>query len=278
MLDIHNTNEDTAIGRVEAALQQLVRDRMTPGAARDVVCSQITAGGGMVRARMTLRAARPLGVQAEPLATGVEALHLASLIHDDVCDQAATRRGAPSVTAAQGPGIAVASGDLLIAAALARLAGAGPNAADRVQCAEKAIALTVRGQLADIAARGKALSVPAYLAMAGRKCGPLLGLGPALVLVSAQRPAMARRCFRAARWLSIAYQVADDLSDVEEDALIGTPNIVSIASADTALRIADMSLARAGRIAAGLPGGVSHAFDDAFARTELALRQARHAF
>ena len=77
--------------------------------------------GKMLRPRLTLLAAATLGDEhlnsrrTLMLATAVEMLHNASLLHDDVIDRADTRRGQPSVNARWGNATAVLVGDWLLA-------------------------------------------------------------------------------------------------------------------------------------------------------------------
>lgn len=77
--------------------------------------------GKMLRPRLTLIAAATLGEEHLDerrtllLATAVEMLHNASLLHDDVIDTADTRRGQPSVNARWGNATAVLVGDWLLA-------------------------------------------------------------------------------------------------------------------------------------------------------------------
>ena len=77
--------------------------------------------GKMLRPRLTLIAAATLGDEhlnsrrTLMLATAVEMLHNASLLHDDVIDRADTRRGQPSVNARWGNATAVLVGDWLLA-------------------------------------------------------------------------------------------------------------------------------------------------------------------
>ena len=94
----------------------------------------VSAGGKRLRAGLTLTVARlltgtngPAVAVGQPasdrhhaaldLATAVELLHAATLVHDDLIDGAPVRRGVPTVHAAEGEPAAVIGGDALIAAA-----------------------------------------------------------------------------------------------------------------------------------------------------------------
>ena len=65
-------------------------------------------------------------------AVAVELIHSATLVHDDVLDGAALRRGRPTVVAAAGRALATATGDLLFSRAFAELARSGSPEAIRV--------------------------------------------------------------------------------------------------------------------------------------------------
>src|SRR4029079_19300984 len=83
----------------------------------------IAAGGKRLRPLLVFLAADEEGgdglVRA---ATAVELVHSATLVHDDVLDAAALRRGVPTVVATGVRGAATATGDLLFACAFAELA------------------------------------------------------------------------------------------------------------------------------------------------------------
>ncbi len=86
------------------------------------------AGGKRVRASMTLLAARLLG---EPelsrvlnVATAIEMIHAASLVHDDLIDDAEVRRGRPTVHSRWGGNVALMVGDYLFALAAGQMAEA----------------------------------------------------------------------------------------------------------------------------------------------------------
>src|SRR5918997_7089892 len=70
---------------------------------------------------------------------------MATLVHDDVLDRAALRRGRPTVFAAGGAGAATATGDLLFSRAFAELAATGSAAA--VRALSEASSALARGEL-----------------------------------------------------------------------------------------------------------------------------------
>lgn len=112
---------------LEPELEQVRREylrRMTQGdntLLRQVQEHITSRFGKMLRPRLLLLAAATLGDEALAsrrtllLATCVEMLHSASLLHDDIIDRADTRRGLPSVNARWGNATAVLAGDWLLA-------------------------------------------------------------------------------------------------------------------------------------------------------------------
>jgi geranylgeranyl diphosphate synthase type II len=200
-------------------------------------------GGARVRARLCLAVARACEEEEPKLAAGVaasiELLHCASLVHDDLpCfDNAATRRGRPSVHRAFGERIAVLAGDALIVLAVQSL----------VHCAEKSP--TRLGPLLMILSR--AIGAPS-----GIIAGQAWESEPQVVLAQYQQ-AKTGALFAAAtaagacaaghgasNWhllgerIGEAYQIADDIRDVVStedhlgkptgrDELLGRPNAVA---------------------------------------------------
>ncbi|WP_045234084.1 polyprenyl synthetase family protein, partial [Deinococcus pimensis] len=86
----------------------------------------VTAGGKRFRPAVTLLASRALGL-SDPrdvdLAVCVELLHSASLLHDDLIDDAETRRGKEAAYRRYGNAVSVLSGDFMLARMLGLLAG-----------------------------------------------------------------------------------------------------------------------------------------------------------
>ena len=86
----------------------------------------LSAGGKRLRPLLVLLCAGggggPAAVRA---ATAVELVHMATLVHDDVLDDAPLRRGQPTIAATSGRAGAVAAGDFLFSRAFGLLAAAG---------------------------------------------------------------------------------------------------------------------------------------------------------
>jgi geranylgeranyl pyrophosphate synthase len=214
---------DAALLRVEKRLRSRVAaDDGATDALRAAGRAHLAAGGGRTRARLTLDAARARGVapaDAEPAACAVELVHNASLVHDDLMDGDTTRRGQPTVAAAYGRDTALLLGDRLLALAFREAAAtAAPAAltrllADRVQ-------ILVGGQAGELTPADLNTApgdpVARYLDMAQRKAGSLFALPveAACTLTDADAVDTARAAVPF-RQLGTAYQVRDDLADVE---------------------------------------------------------------
>src|SRR6266849_4924919 len=143
--------------RVEEALQAAVRvdDRFLG----DVAAHLLGAGGKRLRPTLTLCAAYAVSGHtaagasvpdtSRPVtgAASVELVHLGSLYHDDVIDEAETRRGVPSVNARWSNIVAILSGDFLLAQASALAASLGADVAGLLA---STIAELCRGQVLEL--------------------------------------------------------------------------------------------------------------------------------
>ncbi len=117
--------------RIEGALERALR-KATGGKApprlAEAMRYSVFPGGARVRPRLTLAVAHACGDDAPELTDGalaaIELLHCASLVHDDMpCfDDAALRRGKPSVHSLYGEPLALLAGDALIVLAFETLA------------------------------------------------------------------------------------------------------------------------------------------------------------
>jgi geranylgeranyl diphosphate synthase type II len=128
-------------GRIESALEAAViraEAGSPPPLLAQALRHALFPGGARVRPQLCLAVAQACGDDnpglADAAAAAIELLHCASLVHDDLpCfDDAATRRGKPSVHVAFGQPIAVLTGDALIVMAFDALAREGAMAPARL--------------------------------------------------------------------------------------------------------------------------------------------------
>jgi geranylgeranyl diphosphate synthase type II len=212
--------------RIETALEDAI-SRADAGLAPPKLSSAIRhavfSGGARVRPLLCLSVAEACGNDEPHLAVAaaaaIELLHCASLVHDDLpCfDNAALRRGRPSVHSAFGEPIAVLAGDALIVLAFETLARAGSGAPDRLA---PLLGVIARGAGAPTGiAAGQAweseLNPPVELYHQS-KTGALFVASVMAGALSAG--ADARPWRRLGERLGAAYQVADDLLDAVSDA------------------------------------------------------------
>lgn len=159
-----------------------------------------------------------------PLATSLEFLHTATLLHDDILDEAATRRGRAAAHTVYGVVPAVLGGDVLLA--LANLIASRYGDARLTAIMAKAIMRTATGEVAELAALGKGgLSQDAYLQIIMGKTAYLIQAACELgaVVAEADDEAVARARDYGLN-LGIAFQLVDDALDYLADpAVSGKP-------------------------------------------------------
>ena len=214
--------------RVESALETAVarsESQNAPPLLAAAVRHAVFSGGARVRPLLCLAVAEACGddcpQMADAAAAAVELLHCASLVHDDLpCfDDAATRRGKPSVHALFGAPLAVLTGDALIVMAFDGLARAGAGQPTRLPSILRTITRGV-GMSGGIVAGQAWESEPSTDVMSYHqaKTGALF---VAAVMSGALAAGADPLPWRAlGDKLGAAYQVADDLADAvsaEED-------------------------------------------------------------
>lgn len=164
-------------------------------------------------------------------AQALELLHVASLIHDDVIDGSATRRGLPSLHAEVGIHRALVAGDFLLARAFEVLAE-GPLPAERTLCAVRELSHCAqrccRGQAGELQAHGRHSSASDYLLVTREKTASLF---EASVVVGALLGEARRTEIESLREfaieLGIAFQISDDLRDRDQPAAPLEPTVVA---------------------------------------------------
>lgn len=186
-------------------------------------------GGKKLRGFLVLEGARMLGIAPEralPVAAAVEALHTFSLVHDDLpaMDDDDLRRGQPTVHVKWDEATAVLAGDALQTLAFELLADPVIGGADRRIALVKSLAVAsgregmVLGQALDIAAETASapLTLDQIIALQAGKTGALIGFAAtAGAIIADQEPEPLRRYAAA---MGLAFQIWDDVLDVEGDA------------------------------------------------------------
>jgi len=181
--------------------------------------------GKRVRAAMCMLCCAAVGGQADtaaPAAAALEMLHGFTLLHDDVADQDATRRGRPTVWRRWGVGQAVTAGDALYALAnlaAMRLTTRGASAdvlAGVLGELNSATLIVCEGQQLDISYEGRSdVTVEDYLDMIGRKTGALFASSCAIgALVGKTEETTRERLRRFGQQVGLAFQIVDDVLGV----------------------------------------------------------------
>lgn len=204
----------TMLGRVEERLTAVAGAHGPPLAVH--AGETIAAGGKRLRPLLVLLAAGPRPADEERLvrsAVAVELVHSATLVHDDVLDEAPLRRGRPTVVATAGPGMATATGDLLFSRAFAELAGAGALV-EGVRALSAATSALARGELLQREdAWASRVTVDRYLARCELKTACLFQAACELgALEAGDGHGDALGDF--GRRVGVAFQILDDVLDV----------------------------------------------------------------
>ncbi len=162
--------------------------------------------------------------RALPAAAAVEVFHNFTLLHDDIMDNAAVRRGKPSVFAKWGQNVAILSGDAMLICAYRLLSAIPPQLLPQVLATFNTMALEVcEGQQYDMDFENKPkVSVVEYMHMIELKTSVLLA--GAVVIGATLGGASEEDCRKLRRFaieLGLAFQLQDDLLDSYGDERLG---------------------------------------------------------
>jgi len=208
-----------------------VEERLRLEIASDYELADITArhlveaGGKRFRPLLVLLASQfgdPAADGVVPAAVVVELTHLATLYHDDVMDEAPVRRGAQSANSRWGNTVAILSGDFLFARSSKLLADLGPDAV-RVQA--ETFERLVIGQLSEsVGPLPGQDPVEHHLQVLADKTGSLIAAaGRYGAMMSGVSPELTDLIANFGEAIGIAFQLSDDLLDIESDVSGKTP-------------------------------------------------------
>jgi geranylgeranyl pyrophosphate synthase len=267
---------------IEAALARaLPAPPDGPAVVADAMRYSVTAGGKRLRPLLCLASADAVGGDraiAMPAACAIELIHTYSLIHDDLpaMDNDTMRRGRPTLHVVAGEGMAILAGDGLQAEAFHLLARE-PRTADPCLVARKLRTIDViaaaagstgmvGGQALDLAAvtpRPDAQSPPppfdaeSLRTMHAKKTGALIRASAAAgAIMGGGGDDAVDAVDRCAMELGLAFQIVDDILDVEgasadlgktagKDAASGKPTYPSLFGLERSRRMARECIARA---------------------------------
>ena len=239
----HAHTEDflaTCAALTDRALEQrLPTAGNEPGRLHDAMRYSVLGGGKRIRPALAMASACAVGGQPEQAlvaACALELIHAYSLIHDDLpaMDDDDLRRGRPTTHIRFDQATAILAGDALQALAFEWLAGDPSLPAEtRLAMVQNLAAASgstgmVGGQAIDLGAVGRELSLDELEQMHRRKTGALIEasvrLGRLSVPAAAMDPSHQDALDHYARAIGLAFQVQDDLLDIEGDtSVIGKP-------------------------------------------------------
>ncbi|MFK5937496.1 MAG: polyprenyl synthetase family protein [Sulfurimonas sp.] len=177
------------------------------------------SGGKRLRAKLILKIA-PLHDKAPLLAAIVELIHGASLLHDDVIDEAMTRRGIKSVNASDGSKTAVMLGDILYSKAFTELVAFDKNIAQTIASSVTALS---KGEMMDVKmAEAFNTDESKYLDMLYLKTATLIEAAAKAAALLVGKDAQQYALY--GRNLGLSFQIIDDILDITADAsTLGKP-------------------------------------------------------
>ena len=262
-------------GTAAAQLTDALLDRLLPvpsgleARVYEAMRYSVLAPGKRLRPLLVLAGARLFGVarrSALQVAAAIEMVHAYSLIHDDLpaMDNSDLRRGRPTCHKEFDDATAILAGDGLLTMAFEVLSHHDTHGDPAVRCelvaamaAAAGSAGMVGGQMIDLIAERQSLDIGAITRLQRMKTGALIAFSCEAGAILAKAPAELRTALRGyAHDLGLAFQIADDLLDVEgsaaetgkpvgADAAAGKATFVSILGAEKARAQAEILVSQA---------------------------------
>ena len=219
--------------RIEGVLDRWLPSAAThPGRLHEAMRYSVLGGGKRIRPVLAYAAGRALGVPPERIdgaAAAVELIHVYSLIHDDLpaMDDDDLRRGKPTCHKAFDEAMAILAGDAIQALAFHILAHDPALVSEPARRLEMIDALAIAagsrgmagGQAIDLGSVGQQLDIAQLEDMHIHKTGALIRASVMLGALSAPEanPERLERLDHYAKCIGLAFQIRDDILDVESD-------------------------------------------------------------
>ena len=206
------TGED--MGAVDALI--LARMQSSVGLIPNLAQHLVEAGGKRLRPLLTISAAQLCGYTGDAhhkLAAAVEFIHSATLLHDDVVDESALRRGKKPANMIWGNSASILVGDFLFARAFNLMVET--DSMEALGILSNASSVIAEGEVQQLAAlRNLAMSEEDYMRVIEAKTAALFAAATEVAPVIAGRPAEERDALREyGLKLGLAFQLVDDALD-----------------------------------------------------------------
>jgi Geranylgeranyl pyrophosphate synthase len=197
-----------------------------PVSSRPVAEHILASGGKRLRPFLTLYTGRALGGEDEKLYTlgaAVEMLHAATLLHDDILDNATLRRGKPAAHTIFSQLQAILAGDAMLAKAMLIVSRLGDTRL--TDCISEAVMRTAEGEIQEFTQlRDSRLSHEDYITMITGKTAWMLRASCELGALAAKTdPELAQAAASFGLELGIAFQMVDDALDFSPSSQTGKP-------------------------------------------------------
>lgn len=230
----HASKEDARINHLLQTMDAVIHDKLLRNNAdklNALIRYHFDSEASHARARLALTAGLALELSENiciTLAASCELIHNASLLHDDIQDRDSQRRGKEAAWSRFDPSTAMCAGTLMLSAAFDTIAQIDQNPQLLVSHLHQRTADLICGQTLDLAFSTRPVDLKGYLDIASSKSGSLIALPLELVMMTCHQLDALPVATLAGESFAIAYQIADDLNDVEDDLARGTCNIVSV--------------------------------------------------
>ena len=205
-----------------ARIEDVIESELSGGdeIIRAALLHLFQAGGKRFRPLFTVLSAQlgpdPDNWQVSVAGAVIELVHLATLYHDDVMDEAQMRRGAPSANSRWGNNIAILVGDYLFATASRLVSRLGPDA---VRVIADTIAQLVTGQTRETHGATQGVDcIEHYLKVVSEKTACLIAVcGRFGATFSGAGEEQIERLSRLGGIVGTAFQISDDIIDIDSD-------------------------------------------------------------
>jgi octaprenyl-diphosphate synthase len=213
--------------KINAEIERRIAE--LPDKARPIARHVLLSGGKRLRPLLTLLAGRALGCGLEAnsslyaLGAAIEILHAATLLHDDILDNADLRRGSPAAHSLFGVAPVILAGDAMLAKALHIVSSL--NDTRMTACISESVMRTAEGEMAEFAhLRDTELSQEQYLDIITGKTAWMLRASCELgaMLSGADEP-LVQAAAAFGLELGVAFQIIDDSLDFSPAEITGKP-------------------------------------------------------